>query len=70
VQLLPHPEFYKPYLTILMWGLVCEIIVLIYYTTNGKYPTEFYITLALFGITLGEIIRVISNIRKEVRGEL
>ncbi|MEM1644447.1 MAG: hypothetical protein QXL96_01025 [Ignisphaera sp.] len=67
---MPHPEFYKPYLTILMWGLVCEIIVLIYFTANNRYPTEFYLTLALLGLTLGEIIRVIHNIRKEVIGEV
>jgi succinate-acetate transporter protein len=67
---LPHPEFYRPYLTILIWGLICEIIVMIYYITNNRYPFEFYLTFGLFWITLGEITRVIYTIRKEVKEEL
>lgn len=67
---MPYPEFYRPYLTILMWGLICEIMVMMYYIANNRYSFEFYLVFAVFLITLEEVMRIIINIRKKVREEL
>ncbi|MEM1683248.1 MAG: hypothetical protein QXG46_05390 [Ignisphaera sp.] len=59
-------ELHKSYLTILVWGLICEIIVLIYYLSNNRYTFEFYLTLGLLPITLGGIMAIVRTIKKEV----
>ncbi|MEM0370971.1 MAG: hypothetical protein QXW05_00110 [Ignisphaera sp.] len=59
-------ELHKSYLTILVWGLICEIIVLIYYLSNNRYTFEFYLTLGLLPITLGGIMAIVRAIKKEV----
>lgn len=61
-------ELHKSYLTILIWGLICEIIILFYYTLNSRYTFEFYLTLGLVPITIGGIIAVIRAIKKEISG--
>ncbi|MEM4040878.1 MAG: hypothetical protein QXM83_03560 [Ignisphaera sp.] len=59
-------ELHKSYLTILVWGIICEIIVLIYYLSNNRYTFEFYLTLGLLPITLGGIMAIVRTIKKEV----
>ncbi|MEM1541699.1 MAG: hypothetical protein QW101_05635 [Ignisphaera sp.] len=61
-------ELHKSYLTILIWGLICEIIVLIYYLSNNKYSFEFYLTLGLLPITLGGVVAIVRAIKREVSG--
>jgi len=53
-----------------MWGLVCELIVIIYYVMRNYFPVEFYMVLGLLVITLGALIHIIVTIRKEVVEEL
>lgn len=62
-------EVYRPYLTLLIWGLLCEIILLAYFVANNNYGAGFYLTLILLPITLGGIIVAVKTIRKKLLEE-
>lgn len=58
-------DIYRPILVILFWGLILEVLVLIYYLLQGRYPFEFYLNLIVMGITIIGLLYILRRIRKE-----
>jgi hypothetical protein len=50
-------------LLILFWGLILEIITLLYFIVRKRFPFEFYLNLILIGITILGIWLVLRKIR-------
>lgn len=42
----------RPILLVLSWGLVLEIITLIYFLSQKRFPLEFYLNIVAMGITV------------------
>jgi len=42
----------RPVLLILVWGLVLEIITLIYFLSQKRFPFEFHLNLVIMVITI------------------
>jgi len=58
---------HKPILLILIWGLIVEIFVLIYYIFKRELSIEFYMDVFLIVFTTFGIYLVIKKIIKEVK---
>jgi len=57
----------KTILTLLVWGLILEILVILYCVSSGLVHTfEFIYTLALLVITFSSIIIIIRSIRRKL----
>lgn len=56
-------------MTILVWGLILEILVVIHYASRGELQKfEFQYTLVLLVITAAATAVVLRRIAREVRG--
>ncbi|MCS7201813.1 MAG: hypothetical protein NZ841_03445 [Dictyoglomus sp.] len=58
-------DIYRPILVILFWGLILEILVLIYYLIQGRYPFEFYLNLVVMAITIIGLIYILRRMKRE-----
>ncbi len=58
-------DIYRPILVILIWGLILEILVLIYYLLKGSFPFEFYLNLIVMGITIIGLVYIFRRIKRE-----
>lgn len=58
-------DIYRPILVILIWGLILEILVLVYYLLKGRFPFEFYLNLIVMGITIIGLIYIFRRIKRE-----
>ncbi|MCX7845559.1 MAG: hypothetical protein N2312_03000 [Dictyoglomaceae bacterium] len=58
-------DIYRPILVILFWGLILEILVLIYYLIQGRYPFEFYLNLVVMVVTIVGLIYILRRIKRE-----
>ncbi|MDI3472791.1 MAG: hypothetical protein PWQ20_1694 [Thermotogaceae bacterium] len=58
---------HKPILVILVWGLIIEVIVMVYYFIKGYFAFEFYLNLFLIFFTLLGIYLIFKQIVKEIR---
>ena len=57
----------KAILTLLVWGLILEMLVVSYYVSSGLVHTfEFIYTLTLLVITLSFIIIILRSIRRKL----
>lgn len=60
---------YRPLLTILVWGLLLEILTIIYYASAGEFDRfEFQLTLFLTVATAAAIAILLRKIIKEIHG--
>lgn len=56
---------FRALLTILVWGLILEVLTLMYYVSKGAYQAfEFGYTLFLFVVTAASIVIIL---RREVK---
>lgn len=53
----------KPILLVLFWGLILEVITLVYFLFQRRFPFEFYLNLVVMGITVLGIWLVIRRAR-------
>lgn len=53
----------RPILLVLFWGLVLEIITLVYFLLQKRFPFEFYLNLVVMGITILGIWLVLKRAR-------
>ncbi len=58
-------DIYRPILVILIWGLILEILVLIYYLVQRRFPFEFYLNLIVMGITIIGLAYIFRRIKRE-----
>lgn len=60
-------DHHRYFLTILLWALILEIIVIVYYIASALYNKfEFTLTLFLFILTIVGIVAMIRSIKKEL----
>jgi len=62
-----YPDTHKYFLTILLWALILEIIVMAYYASKGDLGFYFQLTAFITLITALGIWATISRIRKEIK---
>lgn len=60
-------ETHRYFLTLLIWSLMLEIIVIAYYAGKGDFGFYLQLTVIMMLITVLGIWAIISKIRKEVR---
>lgn len=60
-------ETHRYFLTLLIWSLMLEIIVIAYYAGKGDFGFYLQLTAIMMLITVLGIWAIISKIRKEVR---
>lgn len=53
----------RPILLVLFWGLVLEVITLVYFLSQRRFPFEFYLNLVVMGITVLGIWLVLRRAR-------
>lgn len=58
-------DIYRPILVILFWGLILEILVLIYYLIQGRYPFEFYLNLVVMVVTIIGLLYILRRMKRE-----
>jgi len=61
------PEFQRPFLTILVWALILEIIAIAYYISQGQAPG---LELGLLAFVTSLTILGIALIIRKIRAEL
>lgn len=59
-------ERYRHILFILFWGLILEIIVLVYFTIQRNFAFEFYLNLIVMSITIVSIVGLIRGIIRSI----
>ncbi|MCS7112058.1 MAG: hypothetical protein N3D82_00685 [Ignisphaera sp.] len=57
---------YKYYLTMLIWALLLEIIIFMYYVPRREFGIEFILTFVVFLITVMGVSLIIRKMRQEV----
>jgi hypothetical protein len=57
---------YRYFLTLLIWALILEIMVFIYYILGRRFGVEFMLTFIMFLITILGIFLVIRKAKQEV----
>ncbi len=57
---------YRYFLTLLIWALILEIIVFIYYILGKRFGVEFMLTFIVFLVTILGIFLVIRKAKQEV----
>jgi hypothetical protein len=61
------PEAHRYFLTILLWALILEIIVVAFYVGRGELDRfELHLTLFTMAITVAGVAAIIYKIKKEV----
>jgi UPF0716 family protein affecting phage T7 exclusion len=57
---------YRYFLTLLIWALILEIMVFIYYILGRRFGVEFMLTFIMFLVTILGIFLVIRKAKQEV----
>lgn len=61
------PEAHRYFLTILLWALILEIIVVAFYVGRGELDRfELHLTLFIMTITVAGVAATIYKIKKEI----
>ncbi|PMQ01236.1 MAG: hypothetical protein CBR30_06980 [Dictyoglomus sp. NZ13-RE01] len=58
-------DIYRPILVTLIWGLILEILVLVYYLLNRFYPFEFYLNLVVMVINIFGLLFIWRRMKRE-----
>uniref|UniRef100_A0A7C5TEV4 Uncharacterized protein n=1 Tax=Ignisphaera aggregans TaxID=334771 RepID=A0A7C5TEV4_9CREN len=57
---------YRYFLTLLIWALILELIVFIYYIPGKRFGVEFVVTFIMFLITVLGIFLIVRKAKREI----